>query len=76
MRILNIISNELINEKQKLENDLERVLNNTELSTEKVVDQSIELLNKLTQVSNTILTWESYINKEKEEMWPCYADKV
>tara|TARA_R110002012_G_scaffold255557_3_gene435563 strand:+ start:200 stop:415 length:216 start_codon:yes stop_codon:yes gene_type:complete len=67
MRILNIISNELIIEKQKLENDLERVLNNTELSTEKVVDQSIELLNKLTQVSNTILTWESYINKEKEE---------
>ncbi len=67
MRILNIISSELIIEKQKLENDLERVLNNTELSTEKVVDQSIELLNKLTQVSNTILTWESYINKEKEE---------
>ena len=67
MRILNIISNELIIEKQKLENDLGRVLNNTELSTEKVVDQSIELLNKLTQVSNTILTWESYINKEKEE---------
>tara|TARA_B100001094_G_scaffold330343_1_gene395330 strand:+ start:2348 stop:2563 length:216 start_codon:yes stop_codon:yes gene_type:complete len=67
MRILNIISNELIIEKQKLENDLERVLNNTELSTEKIVDKSIELLNKLTQVSNTILTWESYINKEKEE---------
>ena len=67
MRILNIISNEIIVEKQKLENELERVLNSPELSTEKMVKESLKLLNKLTQVSNTMLTWESYITKVKEE---------
>tara|TARA_Y100000356_G_C11041530_1_gene173815 strand:+ start:251 stop:466 length:216 start_codon:yes stop_codon:yes gene_type:complete len=67
MRILNIISNEIIIEKQKLENELERVLNSPELSTEKMVKESLKLLNKLTQVSNTMLTWESYITKVKEE---------
>tara|TARA_R100000697_G_scaffold113232_1_gene131345 strand:+ start:485 stop:691 length:207 start_codon:yes stop_codon:yes gene_type:complete len=67
MRILNIISNEIIIEKQKLENELERVLNSPELSTEKMVKQSLKLLNKLTQVSNTMLTWESYITKYKKE---------
>ena len=66
MRILNIISNEIIIEKQKLENELERVLNSPELSTEKMVKESLKLLNKLTQVSNTMLTWESYITKYKK----------
>jgi hypothetical protein len=67
MRILNIISNEIIIEKQKLENELERVLNSPELPTEKMVKESLKLLNKLTQVSNTMLTWESYITKYKKE---------
>ena len=67
MRILNIISNELVIRKQKLENELERVLNNPSIPTEEVVNTSLETLNKLTQVSNTMLTWESYINKEKQE---------
>jgi|TARA_R110001606_G_scaffold370527_1_gene527013 hypothetical protein len=67
MRILNIISNELVIRKQKLENELERVLNNPSIPTEEVVNNSLETLNKLTQVSNTMLTWESYINKEKQE---------
>ena len=67
MRILNIISNELVIRKQKLENELERVLNNPSIPTEEVVNNSLETLNKITQVSNTMLTWESYINKEKQE---------
>jgi len=67
MRILNIISNELVIRKQTLENELERVLNNPSIPTEEVVNTSLETLNKLTQVSNTMLTWESYINKEKQE---------
>jgi len=67
MRILNIISNELVIEKQKLENELERVLNDTSITTEEVVTNSIKTLNKLTHTTNTMLTWESYINKEKEK---------
>lgn len=65
MRLLNIISNELIVEKQKLENELERVLNINDITTEDRVKTSLELINRLTQVSNNLLTWESYINKEK-----------
>ena len=67
MRIINIISNELIIEKQKLENELERILNAPNITTEEVVKTSIELINKLTQVSNTLLTWESYANRENKK---------
>ena len=67
MRIINIISNELIIEKQKLENELERTLNAPNITTEEIVKTSIELINKLTQVSNTILTWESYANRENKK---------
>tara|TARA_R110002020_G_scaffold325581_3_gene541174 strand:+ start:32 stop:235 length:204 start_codon:yes stop_codon:yes gene_type:complete len=65
MRLLNIITNELIVEKQKLETELERVLNINDINTEDRVKTSLELINRLTQVSNNLLTWESYINKEK-----------
>jgi|TARA_R100001377_G_scaffold69546_1_gene44883 hypothetical protein len=67
MRILNIISNELVIKKQKLENELERLLNDTTTSTEEVVTKTIEALSKLTHTTNTMLTWESYINKEEKE---------
>jgi len=67
MRILNIISNELVIKKQKLENELERLLNDTTTSTEEVVTKTIEALSKLTNTTNTMLTWESYINKEEKE---------
>jgi len=67
MRIINIISNELIIEKQKLENELERTLNAPNITTEEIVKTSIELINKLTQVSNNILTWESYANRENKK---------
>tara|TARA_R110000824_G_scaffold18850_2_gene73939 strand:- start:3019 stop:3228 length:210 start_codon:yes stop_codon:yes gene_type:complete len=67
MRIINIISNELIVEKQKLENELERILNAPNITTEEIVKTSIELINKLTQVSNTLLTWESYANRENKK---------
>ena len=67
MRIINIISNELIIEKQKLENELERTLNANNITTEEIVKTYIELINKLTQVSNNILTWESYANRENKK---------
>jgi len=66
MRIINIMTNELIIEKQKLENELERILNNSSITTEEILKNSLEVLNKLTQTNNNLLTWEAYINKEKE----------
>ena len=67
MRIINIMTNELIIEKQKLENELERILNNSSMTTEEILKNSLEVLNKLTQKNNNLLTWEAYINKEKEK---------
>ena len=66
MRILNIINNELVTNKQKLEHELERVLNLTTDTTDEKLDLSIKLINKLTQADADISTWETYINKEKE----------
>lgn len=67
MRILNIISNQLIIKKQILEGELERTLNRSDISVEKKTEMSTELISKLTEVSSSILTWESYINKEAQK---------
>ena len=67
MRILNIISNQLIIKKQILEGELERTLNRSDISVEKKTETSTELISKLTEVSSSILTWESYINKEAQK---------
>tara|TARA_R110001583_G_scaffold132598_2_gene284586 strand:- start:1337 stop:1525 length:189 start_codon:yes stop_codon:yes gene_type:complete len=61
------MTNELIIEKQKLENELERILNNSSITTEEVLKNSLDILNKLTQTNSNLLTWEAYINKEKEK---------
>ena len=63
MRIINIINNELIIRKQKLENELERVLNSTAISTDDQLKESVELVNKLSEVNSSLVTWESYISK-------------
>jgi hypothetical protein len=66
MRILNIINNELISQKQKLEAELERVLNLTEITVEDKLTKSLALINKLSGINASFVTWESYQNKEKE----------
>ena len=65
MRILNIISNQLIIKKQILEGELERTLNMNTISIEKKADLAKEIVSKLAETSSSILTWESYINKEQ-----------
>lgn len=69
MRIINIITNELILKKQKLEHELERTLNSINEPTEKQIKTSIELVNKLSEVTHSIAIWESYnsINKENKK---------
>ena len=68
MRILNIINNELVTQKLKLEHELERVLNLTTDTTEEKLDVCTKLIDKLTQSNANISTWETYINKEKEKL--------
>lgn len=67
MRIVNIISSELYLEKQKLENELERVLNLRKISTDDKVKQTLELVNKLSSIDSDMETWGNYINKKEVE---------
>jgi|TARA_R110002012_G_C11601688_1_gene607362 hypothetical protein len=66
MRIINIINNELIVQKQKLETELERVLNVQDMSTEDKLEKSLELINKLSMLNQSFATWEAYQQSEKE----------
>ena len=67
MRIINIIRNEFLLDKMKLENELERTLNDKMFSTDQVTKESIELINKLTNTNNSLETLESYLNKEEKK---------
>jgi len=67
MRILNIISNQLIIKKQILEGELERTLNLTNITIEEKSDITIGIITELTEANSSILTWESYINKEQQK---------
>ena len=67
MRILNIISNQLIIKKQILEGELERTLNLTNNTIEEKSDITIGIITELTEANSSILTWESYINKEQQK---------
>jgi len=67
MRIINIVSNELFLKKQKLENELERVLNSQTINTNDKVEQTLELINKLSSIDSNMLTWGNYINKEEKK---------
>ncbi len=68
MRIIAIINNELIVQKQKLEAELERVLNMQDVSIEDKLEKALKLINKLSMVNQIFVTWESYQqNKNKTE---------
>ena len=67
MRILNIISNQLIIKKQILEGEFERTLNLTNITIEEKSDITIGIITELTEANSSILTWESYINKEQQK---------
>ena len=67
MRIINIIQNELILRKQKLENELERSINSPELNTDDKVKQILDLVKELNNIDSSITTWNLYMNKPEEK---------
>jgi len=67
MRVINILKNEFALDKMKLENELERVLNDKTISTTEITKQCVELVNKLTNTNNSIVTLNSYLNKEEKK---------
>jgi len=64
-RVTEIITNELIGEKYKLEYDLEASINSKDTPIDNKVKKVIKLLNKINEVSNAYTTFESYINNNK-----------
>ena len=67
MRIINILEQEINLKKIKLENELERVLNNRTLSTDQITKEAIDIVNKLTNTNNSLVTLGSYLNKEEKK---------
>ena len=67
MRIISILTNELFLEKTKLENELERVINDKTKTTDKVVSESLILVNKLASTNESIKTLQTYLNKEEKQ---------
>ena len=67
MRIINIINNELVIKKQRLENDLERALNNVDVTTQQQVDICLQLITELSTTDLSLLSWEKYITADKEK---------
>lgn len=67
MRIISILTNELFLEKTKLENELERVINDKTKTTDNVVSESLILVNKLASTNESIKTLQTYLNKEEKQ---------
>lgn len=53
--------------KMKLENELERTINDKTSSTDQVTEKSLDLVSKLADANNSLETLELYLNKEVEK---------
>jgi len=51
----------------KLENELERTINDKTSSTDQVTEKSLDLVSKLADANNSLETLELYLNKEVEK---------
>ena len=66
-RFIEIVSNELILKKSKLEQELEDTINNkSDDDVQTRVDKTVDLLNQIGNVSTAYVTFDSYINKNNK----------
>jgi len=65
-RYIEIFKNDIILNKQKLEADLERVMNDN-ITIDKKITQTKKIIKKINDISNVYTTFESYINNTKTE---------
>ena len=66
-KIIEIISNQLIVDKQKLEMDLEKAINDNNMDIDKKVEKCKSLLFKINESANAYTTLDSYITKNKQQ---------
>jgi hypothetical protein len=62
MRIFSIVLSGLVHEQVKLDNDLERLINNKTLPTDDLVKQISELLDKQVMLTMKIQKWQEIQN--------------
>jgi len=62
MRIFSIVLSGLVHEQVKLDNDLERLINNKTLPTDDLVKQINELLDKQVMLTMKIQKWQEIQN--------------
>jgi len=67
MRLITILKTELIADKLKLEEELERTINNKDLETNQKVVIIKKLLERITIVESTFDTFKNYMDEDKEE---------
>ncbi len=67
MRIFDIIKSELNADKLKVEEELERVINDKSLETNDKVVIIKKLLREVTQIELSFEKWETYITGDKTE---------
>ena len=66
-RFIEIVSNELILKKSKLEQELEDAINNkSDDNVQTRVDKVIDLLNQIGNSSTAYVTFDTYINKNNK----------
>ena len=62
-KLFNLVSNNLIVEKEILEAELEDILNERkDLEIAKRLEKSVQLIKEIAQIMTTISLWESYNN--------------
>ena len=66
-RYIEIFKNNTILTKQKLEAELEMLLNDNTMDIEKKIKKTKKIITKINDISNVYTTFESYINTTKLE---------
>jgi hypothetical protein len=66
-RYIEIFKNNTILTKQKLESELEMLLNNNTMDIEKKIKKTEKIITKINDIANVYTTFESYINTTKLE---------
>ncbi len=67
MRLVNTIQMDLTLKRDKLELELERIINKPDIDTDKKIDKSKELLCELSQTINSIELWQHYVDRTNNQ---------
>jgi|TARA_R110002020_G_scaffold190204_3_gene389696 hypothetical protein len=67
MRLVNAVKMDLTLKRDKLELELERIINNPDIETGVKIDKSKELLCELSQTINSIELWQHYADRTNNQ---------